>query len=107
IGTGLFVGSGQALAIGGPAFLLGAYIFIGSLVFCVVTAVAELATYLPVHGGTMSYYAYRYVSRSMGFALGYLHWYSMGIIVPNEVTAASLVIGYWDSRVPIAVWLTI
>ncbi|EER23868.1 hypothetical protein D8B26_002025 [Coccidioides posadasii str. Silveira] len=107
IGTGLFVGSGQALAIGGPAFLLGAYVFIGSLVLMVVTAVAEIGTYLPVHGGTMSYYGYRYVSRSLGFALGYLYWYSMGILVPNEIVAGALIIDYWESNVHIAVWITI
>ncbi|WEW58090.1 hypothetical protein PRK78_003557 [Emydomyces testavorans] len=107
IGTGLFVGSGQALAIGGPAFLLGAYIFMGSLVFMVVTAIAEIGTYLPVHGGTMSYYGYRYVSRSLGFALGYLYWYSMGILVPNEIVAGSLIIDYWKTNVPIAAWITI
>ncbi|PGH33416.1 AAT family amino acid transporter [[Emmonsia] crescens] len=107
IGTGLFVGSGLALHTGGPAFLLGAYIFMGLLVFGVVTAVSEVATYLPVHGGTMSYYAYRYCSRSMGFALGYLYWYSMGILVPNEITAAAMVIEYWHPGVHVAVWITI
>ncbi|KAK2735001.1 hypothetical protein FQN57_001377 [Myotisia sp. PD_48] len=107
IGTGLFVGSGQALAIGGPAFLLTSYIFIGALVFMVVTAIAEVGTYLPVHGGTMSYYGFRYVSRSMGFSLGYLYWYSLGILVPNEIVAASLVIEYWHSGVHIGVWITI
>lgn len=107
IGTGLFVGSGQALAIGGPAFLLGAYTFMGLVIFGAVTAIAEIAAYLPVHGATMSYYAYRYVSRSMGFALGYLYWYSMGILVPNEITAAALVIDYWNPNVHVAVWITI
>ena len=107
IGTGLFVGSGQALATGGPAFLLGSYCFIGFLVFLAVTAVAEIGAYLPVHGGTMSYYGFRYVSRSLGFALGYLYWYSLGILVPNEVTAAALVINYWPNDVHVGVWITI
>ncbi|KAK2806729.1 hypothetical protein FQN50_005724 [Emmonsiellopsis sp. PD_5] len=107
IGTGLFVGSGQALYTAGPAFLLGAYIFMGLVVFCMVTAVSEVATYLPVHGGTMSYYGFRYVSRSLGFALGYLYWYSMGILVPNEITAAAMVIEYWHPGVHVAVWITI
>lgn len=77
------------------------------LVYCVVTALIEVATYLPVHGGTMSYYGYRYVSRSMGFALGYLYWYALGILVPYEITAAGLVIDYWPNDVHIAVWMTI
>lgn len=77
------------------------------LVYCVVTAITEVASYLPVHGGTMSYYGYRYVSRSMGFALGYLYWYALGILVPYEITAAGLVIDYWPNTVNIAVWITI
>ncbi|KAI9376429.1 amino acid permease/ SLC12A domain-containing protein [Aspergillus egyptiacus] len=107
IGTGLFVGSGQALAIGGPLSLLLGYIFISTVVFCVVTGISEIGAYLPVHGGTMSYHGFRYVSRSMGFAMGYLYWYSLGILVPYEIVAASLVIGYWDNPVPLAVWITI
>ena len=54
IGTGLFVGSGQTLARGGPAFILVSYIIMTILVYCVVTAITEVATYLPVHGSSMS-----------------------------------------------------
>lgn len=81
IGTGLFVGSGQALARGGPAFLLVAYCLISALVYGVVTAVAEIATYMPVSGCSMAYFATRYVSPSLGFALGWLYFYSFDIIV--------------------------
>lgn len=77
------------------------------LVLCVVTAITEVAAYLPVHGASMSYYGYRYVSRSFGFALGYLYWYALGILVPYEITAAGLVINYWPNDVNIAVWITI
>jgi amino acid transporter len=107
IGTGLFVGSGYTLSVGGPAFILASYLIMTALVYMVVTAVTEVATYLPVHGGTMSYYGYRYVSRSLGFALGYLYWYALGILVPYEITAAGLVISYWPNTVNIAVWITI
>ncbi|KAJ5180953.1 hypothetical protein N7492_004163 [Penicillium capsulatum] len=109
IGTGLFVSSGQSLATGGPASLLLGYVFISLVVYALVTAIAEIGAYLPVHGGTMSYHGFRYVSRSLGFAMGYLYWYSLGILVPYEITAAGLVIGYWDphATVHIAVWITI
>jgi amino acid transporter len=107
IGTGLFVGSGQSLAIGGPASLLMAYMFISVLVYCLVTAIAEIGSYMPVHGGTMSYHGFRYVSRSLGFAMGCLYWYSIGILVPYEITAASLVIDYWNPGVHVAVWISV
>ncbi|KAL9607398.1 MAG: hypothetical protein Q9167_007688 [Letrouitia subvulpina] len=107
IGTGLFVGSGATLARGGPAFILVCYMIMTALVYFVVTAITEVAAHLPMTGGTMSYYGFRYVSSSLGFAMGWLYWYSLGILIPYEITAAGLVIDYWDSPVNIAVWITI
>lgn len=107
IGTGLFVGSGQALAIGGPGFLLLAYCLVSLLVYSVVTGVSEVATYLPVSGCSMAYYCARFVSPSLGFALGWLYFYSFGIIAAYEITAASIVINYWPNHVHIGVWITI
>lgn len=50
IGTGLFVGSGQTLARGGPAFILGCFCWMSFLVYCIVTAITEVAAYLPTAG---------------------------------------------------------
>ncbi|RAL13413.1 proline permease PrnB [Aspergillus homomorphus CBS 101889] len=107
IGTGLFVGSGQALHIGGPLSLLLGYIFISGLVYALVTGLGEVGAYLPTHGATMAHHSVRYVSRSLGFAMGYLYWYSLGILVPYEIVAASMVIDYWHPDVNLAVWITI
>ncbi|KAE8356270.1 amino acid permease/ SLC12A domain-containing protein [Aspergillus coremiiformis] len=107
IGTGLFVGSGQALVIGGPLSLLLGYSFISALIYAIVTGIAEVGAYMPVHGGTMSYHGFRYVSRSLGFAMGYLYWYSLAILAAYEIVAASMVIEYWPNNVHIAVWITI
>lgn len=54
IGTGLFVGSGQTLARGGPAFILGSYIFMSFLVLCLVTGIGELSAWLPTPGCSMN-----------------------------------------------------
>ena len=107
IGTGLFVGSGATLARGGPAFILVGYVILTILVLFIVTAITEVAAHLPLAGGTMSYFGFRYVSNSLGFAMGWLYWYSLGILVPYEITAAGLVIDYWNSPVNIGVWITI
>jgi hypothetical protein len=44
IGTGLFIGTGAAYANAGPAGLLLAYIIVGSVLWCVMQSIAELAT---------------------------------------------------------------
>lgn len=107
IGTGLFVGAGQGLSIGGPLFLLLAYCTITFLLYGVATATGEMSAYLPVPGCSVAYYGNRFFSSSMGFALGWMYWYIFSITVAAEITAATLVIEYWNPPVHTAVWLTI
>ncbi|KAF4972443.1 hypothetical protein FSARC_1010 [Fusarium sarcochroum] len=107
IGTSLFLGTAQVLRVGGPLFLFISYGVLSVLVYCIVTGIAEVATYLPVPGGTMAYYGHKYVSRSMGFAMGYLYWYSLGILIPYEFVASTLLIDFWGPAVSPAVWITI
>lgn len=107
IGTGLFVGIGQALAISGPLNLLLAYCIICFFVYCIMTATTEVSSYLPIPGASMAYYGSRFVSKSLGFAMGWLYFYSFGILVTYEITAAALVINYWPNQIHIAVWITI
>jgi amino acid transporter len=107
IGTGLFVGAGQGLSMGGPVFLLVSYIIITLLLYGVATATGELSAYLPVPGASISYYGNRYVSRSLGFTLGWVYWYIFAITVPAEINVTTIVIQYWNPPVHTAVWLTL
>lgn len=70
IGTGLFVGSGSALATGGPASLLIAFGLIGAMLFCVVHALGEMAVLFPV-AGSFAAYSTRFLDPAWGFAMGW------------------------------------
>jgi amino acid permease len=70
IGTGLIIGTGTALATAGPASILISYCLVGVLVYVVMAALGEMATWLPVAGGFANY-ASRYVDPALGFSLGY------------------------------------
>ncbi|KAF4119429.1 hypothetical protein GMORB2_4771 [Geosmithia morbida] len=107
IGTAVFVGSGSTLAKGGPGFTLIAYVVMSIFVFFIVGAIIMTASYLPVKGATPAYFSRRYVSPSLGWAMGWYYWYSFGILVPYEVTAATLIIDFWNPPVNPAVWITI
>ena len=50
IGTGLFIGSGSALATGGPLGLVLGFGIIGIMMFCVIHALGELAVMFPIAG---------------------------------------------------------
>jgi amino acid transporter len=65
IGTGLIIGSGSALAAGGPGSLLIAYIIMGACVYFVMTAFAEMAVYVPMRK-SFSGYATRFVDPALG-----------------------------------------
>lgn len=77
------------------------------LVYGMITSIVEIATFLPIPGASMASFANRFVSPSLGFALGWLYFYSFGIVVAYEITAASIIIDYWPNNVPIAAWITI
>jgi AAT family amino acid transporter len=50
IGTGLFLGTGKALATGGPASMLIAYAISGGIVFLTMLSLGEMAAFIPVAG---------------------------------------------------------
>ena len=107
LGTGLFIGSGPALAAGGPLSLLLSYIFISVLAYCLTTAIAEVAAHMPADDGTSVTHTYQYGWSHLGFALGYLRWYSFAMMVPFEITNAMINIGLWEPGVHVALRVTI
>ncbi|KAJ3498649.1 hypothetical protein NLG97_g969 [Lecanicillium saksenae] len=106
VGAGLFVASGKALAVGGPASLLLAFSVVGIMLFCTCQALGELAVVFPI-AGSFSSWSTRFLDPSWGFAMGWnyaLQWLS---VLPLEVIAASLTIEYWNNTLPRSVFVTI
>jgi len=97
IGTGLFLGSGRALANGGPVGALIGYTVVGILVGCMMYSLGEMMVYDPSAGGFIEFSA-RYVDPAVGFAVGWQFWFQTAITAPVEVVAASIVIQYWDQN---------
>ncbi|KAF4552525.1 Amino acid permease-like protein 25 [Elsinoe fawcettii] len=104
IGTGLFIGSGGALATAGPAGTLIAYAFVGTLVYSVMIGLGEMATYIPV-SGAFTAYASRFVDPSLGFAMGWIYWFSWAITFALELTASGLIIQWWAPNLNIGIFI--
>lgn len=102
LGTGLFNGAGQALAIGGPASLLISYILLSLLTYFMITTAAEVATHTPSRNGTLVTQVFRYMTPSMGVAAGFLRWYTLVMFVPYEITTAVVNLGVWNPGSAIA-----
>ena len=120
IGTGLFLGSGKAIAHGGPVGTLLAYSLVGSVIWCIsgftvflwrsrcswgiavltkrdflVICLGEMAVFAPI-SGSFIHYAERWLHPSLGFALGWQIIFQYCISTPSEVIAASILISFWD-----------
>jgi amino acid permease len=70
IGTGLFVGSGKALAAGGPGSLLVAFSIVGLMLYCTVYSLGEMSCMFPIAGSFMAF-STRFLDPAWGFAMGW------------------------------------
>ncbi|KAJ3574029.1 hypothetical protein NP233_g2055 [Leucocoprinus birnbaumii] len=102
IGTGLFLGSGGALATAGPLGALIAYILVGTVVYSTLCSVGELTCWAPI-SGTFPHFAGRWVDPALGFAVGWVQNYFYGIVIglPAEISAANVLLTFWD---PDVIW---
>ncbi|KAF8147988.1 APC amino acid permease [Crassisporium funariophilum] len=107
IGTGLFVGSGNALRNGGPAGILIAWILIGIMLINVTQAIGEMSILYPVSGGFYTL-AVRFLDPSFAFAMGWNYVLQWAVVLPLEITVAGTTVQYWGEDImPIAGWITI
>ncbi|KAL1643003.1 hypothetical protein SLS61_009465 [Didymella pomorum] len=105
IGTGLFIGTGSAYANAGPAGLLLAYLVVGSVLWCVMQSVAELATVIPT-AGSFPHFATRFIDPAVGFSLAISYGYCYTISIAAEASASAILVSYWTDITP-AVVITI
>ena len=101
IGTGLFVGSGKGVVAAGPATLM-AYVVAGLLVIAIMYMLGEMVAAHP-DSGAFSVYTARAMGPAAGFAMGWVWWIELVIVVAAEaIAAASTLVAMW----PVApVWL--
>ncbi|WP_437583009.1 amino acid permease [Paramicrobacterium sp. CJ85] len=103
IGAGLFVGSGQAISIAGPAVLLS-YVIAGAIVLLVMAMLAEMVAANP-SSGAFSSYAQKAMGRSVGSAIGWLYWIQLVVVVAAEATGAAAIIAGWVPVIPQWAWV--
>jgi hypothetical protein len=73
IGNGLFLGSGKSLASAGPGGAVVAYVLMGTVISSVISCLGEMTALMPVNAPVMEF-PRRFVSRGVGFAVGWIYW---------------------------------
>lgn len=98
IGTGLFYGSSESIALAGPSILL-AYLVGGFAIFMIVRALSEMSVEDP-KAGAFSYYATRYWSKRAGFISGWNYWFNYILVSMVELSVVGKFVNYWFPAIP-------
>jgi amino acid transporter, AAT family len=102
IGTGLFMGSGLAIGLAGPAVILS-YLIAGFVALAMVFSLSEMAVMHPT-AGSFGTYAETYLNPWAGFVVRYTYWLAQVIAIGGEAVAAGLYMGLWFPGVPVWMW---
>ncbi len=93
IGTGLFLGSGKAIALAGPSILF-AYLIVGIAVYFVMRALGEL---LLSKSGYTSFidFTTEYIGEWAGFITGWTYWFCWIMVAMADIIAVGIYVQYW------------
>lgn len=106
IGAGLFLGVGEGIAAAGPAILL-AYVAAGLIIISVMRMLGEMVAADP-NPGAFSYYAGKALGPAAAFAVGWLWWFQLCLVVAVEATAAAQIMrSAFLPDVPQWIWVLI
>ncbi|WP_394938539.1 amino acid permease [Psychromicrobium sp. YIM B11713] len=96
IGTGLFIGSGKAIGVAGPAVLIS-FLIAGTILIFVMRMLGEMAAAHP-NSGAFSYYAEKAMGPVAGAAVGWLWWIQNVVVVAAEATGAAAILNsLWNT----------
>ena len=104
IGLGLFIGTGGALADGGPAAIIIGWTVTSIAIYLMMCALGELTVTFPI-SGSFNVYALRFIDPSVGFAVAWNYVFQFLTLLPLELVAASMTVGYWNSTINPDAWV--
>ncbi|MBD1422976.1 amino acid permease [Sphingobacterium chuzhouense] len=99
IGTGLFLGVGQAAVLAGPSVILG-YAIAGIIAFLIMRQLGEMVVHEPV-SGSFSYFANKYWGSFAGYASGWNYWVLYLLVSMAELTAIGHYVQFWWPEIPL------
>ncbi|KZF26119.1 AAT family amino acid transporter, variant [Xylona heveae TC161] len=107
IGSGILIGTGQALSLAGPGNMVIAYALVCSMVWAVLQTLSEMTIAFPTPGNYIDY-AERWVDSSLAFGAGFAEWLAWIATVGAEATFFNVLIQYWArGNLPLAASLAI
>ncbi|MDI2027364.1 amino acid permease [Saccharopolyspora sp. TS4A08] len=103
IGTGLFLGSGLAISIAGPAVII-AYAVAAFAALALAYALAEMIVVQPEAGGFGAVIR-EHLGGLPGFVSRWMYWAAQVVNIGSEVIAAGLYLQFWYPQLPL--WIPV
>lgn len=98
IGTGLFVGTGKAIAAAGPGVLL-AFAVASLLIILIMRMIGEMVAAKPC-SGALSVYVGDALGSTAGSTVGWLWWLTLVVSVAAEATASAVILHAFIPSIP-------
>jgi len=86
IGVGLFLQSGRVVYLAGPGLAVIAYILMGTVMASAMACLGEMTALFPVQGPLFEF-PRRFLDEGIGYAVGWLAWFSWTVIIAAEILA--------------------
>ena len=102
IGTGLFLGSGMAIGLAGPAVLVS-YLLAGFVALVMVFSLSEMAVVHPA-AGSFGVYAEAYLNPWAGFLARTTYWMAQVAAIGGEAIASGIYMQFWFPGTPVWLW---
>ncbi len=99
IGTGLFLGVGQAAILAGPSVILG-YAIAGLVAFFIMRQLGEMVVEEPI-SGSFSSFANKYWGPFAGYSSGWNYWILYILVSMAELTAIGKYVQFWWPEIPL------
>ncbi|KAM5341572.1 hypothetical protein ACJ41O_014603 [Fusarium nematophilum] len=107
IGSGVFIGTGSALAGGGPGNMIIAYSLVCSCVWAVLQTLSEMTIAFPTSGNFIDF-AGRWVDPALAFGAGFAEWLGWTAIIAAEAVFCDILVNFWaEGEVPPAAIYTL
>jgi amino acid transporter, AAT family len=99
IGTGLFMGSGIAIAYAGPGVLVS-YVIAAFIALAVMYSLSEMSVAHPT-AGSFGTYADLYLHPWAGFLVRYTYWAAQVVAIGGEAVAIGHYVQFWAPGMPV------
>ncbi|KAI9773681.1 MAG: hypothetical protein M1840_006955 [Geoglossum simile] len=93
IGIGIFLTCGKILHDAGPGGAILSYALTGTVIWSVIASLGEMTALMPVRS-PITEFASRYVDEAIGFATGWMYWFSYVCSFAAQITASSSLMAF-------------